>query len=90
VGTFVPTPAGGPLGGRRGAARRPQSDVEAISATAAPPRMRQTHDREGVVPLGPCAAKVALPSDGPRVSCLRVGGGKSLRRVGYELPHAPT
>jgi hypothetical protein len=50
--------------------------------------MRQTHDREGVVPLGPCAAKVEVSPEGSRVTCISTCGGKSLRHVGYELPHA--
>src|SRR5689334_23360779 len=72
---------GEPPGGRR-------ATQEAISATAAPPRLRQAHDREGVVPLGPCAGKVEVRPVGPRVTCIRADGGKSLRRVGYELPHS--
>jgi hypothetical protein len=71
---------GEPPGGRR-------ATKEAISATAAPPRLRQAHDREGVVPLGPCAGKFEASPDDLRVTCIRADGGKSLRRVGYELPH---
>ena len=25
--------------------------------------------------------------DDPRVTCIRAGGGKTLRALGYELPH---
>ena len=79
--------AGGPLGGRRGTARRPRGGVEDGQRDRPQPLVRQAHDREGVVPLGPCPGKVALPSDDPRVTCTRPGGGKTLRALGYELPH---
>jgi hypothetical protein len=51
------------------------------------PRVRQAHDREGVVPHGPCCGNVAPPSDDGRVSCMRPGGGKTVWPLGYELPH---
>ena len=85
---FYPTAAraapwgvdGEPPGGRRAA-------MERVSATCPPPLVRQAHDREGVVPLGPCPGNVASLSDGARVTCIRAGGGKTLRALGYELPH---
>ena len=85
---FYPTAAraapwgvdGEPPGGRRAA-------MERVSATCPPPLVRQAHDREGVVPHGPCSGNVASPSDDERVSCIRPGGGKTLRTLGYELPH---
>src|SRR3954465_5819686 len=50
-GTFLPhRRAGGPLGGRRGTARRPQDGKETVNATTPKPLVRHMHDREGVVP----------------------------------------
>jgi hypothetical protein len=85
---FYPTAAraapwgvdGEPPGGRRAARRR-------VSATTPKPLVRHAHDREGVVPLGPCPGKVAPPREGARVTCMRSGGGKTPRALGYELPH---
>jgi hypothetical protein len=84
---FYPTAAraapwgvdGEPPGGRRATMEQVSRPPPAACATA--------HDREGVVPLGPCSGNVAPLSDGPRVTCMCPGGGETLRGLGYELPH---
>jgi hypothetical protein len=84
---FYPTAArAGPMGGRRGTARRPRGGM-GQSARRPPAACATAHDREGVVPHGPCSGNVALASDNLRVSCVRPDGGKTLRALGYELPH---
>src|SRR5512133_661118 len=87
VGTFLPhCRTGGPLGGERGTARRPQGGMRRVRSTA-PRRVcdRRTIGRASCR-LDRARGNVAPARERRRVSCTRPRGGKTLRTLGYELP----
>src|SRR5947207_2459071 len=75
-----------PLGGRRGAARRPQGGMRRVDSTAPAAGVRQATVGRASCRMDRAPGNVAPASARRRVSCMCPGGGKTLRALGYELP----